>query len=260
MQSRDPLSLRPDENDEQTEETIKPTFRTISREPTQEEIDEHNIDHSKFRVWCPHCVSGRAVAYPHLTGQKKTRDIPVISIDYAFMNDDKDKKEEQEKGMPIIVIKDSESKTQLARVVPKKGVDPYAVDRIKRDIDQFGYKTIILKSDQENSIKALKQAIKDSSSVELRMEESPVGEHQSNGSIENAIRDIKSQFRTLKGALDTRYQNKYSGEHPSIPWMFKHSADIINRTRISTDGKTAFRRLRGNNVSHKVAEFGENVW
>ena len=176
------------------------------------------------------------------------------------MNDDKDKKEEQEKGMPIIVIKDSESKMKLARVVPKKGVDPYAVDRIKKDIDQLGYKTIIFKSDQENSIKALKQAIKDASNVEIRMEESPVGEHQANGSIENAIRDIKSQFRTLKDALDTRYQNKYSGEHPSITWMFKHAADIINRTRIGIDGKTAFRRLRGNNFVQKVAEFGENVW
>ena len=85
------------------------------------------------------------------------------------------------------------------------------------------------------------------------MEESPVGEHQANGSIENAIKYIKSQFRTFKDALDTRYHSKYSGDHPSIPWLFKHSADIINRTAIGNDGKTAFRRWKGNTFTHKVA-------
>ena len=91
MWPSDQKSLRPDEHDEQVEDTIKPEYRRINKEPTQEEIDEHNIDHSTFRVWCPHCVNGRAVAYPHLSKQKKVHDIPVISIDYAFMNDDKGK-------------------------------------------------------------------------------------------------------------------------------------------------------------------------
>ena len=176
------------------------------------------------------------------------------------MNDDQDKKDDSEKGMPIIMMKDSESKMKLARVVPKKGVDPYAVDRIKRDIEQMGYKNIIFKSDQENSIKALKQAVRDTTSVEILMEESPVGEHQANGSIENAINDIKSQFRTLKDAMDTRYQHKYDGNHSSIPWLIKHAADVINRTRISTDGKTAFRRWKGREFNKKVAEFGEHIW
>ena len=71
-----------------------------------------------------------------------------MNIDYAFMSDDKDKKDDGEKGMPIIVIKDDETTIKFARVVPKKGVDPYAVDIIKKDIDQMGYKQIILKSDQ----------------------------------------------------------------------------------------------------------------
>ena len=85
------------------------------------------------------------------------------------------------------------------------------------------------------------------------MEESPVGEHQANGSVENAIKYIKSQFRTLNDALDTRYSIKYAGDHSSMPWLFKHSADIINRTRIGTDGKTAFRRWKGKQFNNKVA-------
>ena len=53
------------------------------------------------------------------------------------MNDDKDKKDEHDKGMPIIAIIYEETQIKLARVVPKKGVDPYAVDRIEKVIEQL---------------------------------------------------------------------------------------------------------------------------
>ena len=81
-------------NEDSGEEAIRSKFRRIDKEPTREEIDEHNLDHSRFRIWCPHCVKGRAKAYPHLPSKHKDRDVPVISIDYAFMNDDKDKKDD----------------------------------------------------------------------------------------------------------------------------------------------------------------------
>ena len=73
---------------------MRAKFRVLEKEPTQAEIDEHNLEHAQFRSWCPHCVMGKAKPFPHLRIKKKERDIPVISIDYAFMNDDKDKKEE----------------------------------------------------------------------------------------------------------------------------------------------------------------------
>ena len=44
-----------------------------------------------------------------------------------------------------------------------------------------------------------------------------------------------------------------------MPWLFKHAADTINRTRVGVDGKTAFRRWKGKNFNKKIAEFGENV-
>ena len=123
-------------------------FRKIKTEPTQEDTDEHNLDHAQIRSWCPHCIKGRATSSPHLARESKGRELPVINIDYAFMNDDRDKKDDQDKRMPIIVIKDDETNIKLARVVPNTGVDPYAVDRIKKDIEQLEYKNKIFKSDQ----------------------------------------------------------------------------------------------------------------
>ncbi len=39
---------------------------------------------------------------------------------------------EEEKGMPIIVAKDNKSNMIMARVVPSKGVDSYAVETVRR--------------------------------------------------------------------------------------------------------------------------------
>ena len=68
--------------------------------------------------------------------------------------------EEEDKGMPILVLKDSRTKVALARVVPKKGRDQYAIERLQKDIANLGYKKLILKSDNEVAIVALKQAVK----------------------------------------------------------------------------------------------------
>ena len=64
------------------------------------------------------------------------------------MNDDKDKRDDKEKGMPVIILHDKETGIKRARLVPRKGVHPYAVDRIKRDIEQLGHKEVMFKRDQ----------------------------------------------------------------------------------------------------------------
>ena len=46
---------------------------------------------------------------PHKVIKGRVADIPIISMDYAFMNDDKDKNEDKDKGMPILMMKDKHS-------------------------------------------------------------------------------------------------------------------------------------------------------
>ena len=109
-----------------SEEGHKQRVRSLMPEPTQKEIDEHNVDHGVFRSWCPHCVKGKAVSYPHSRRGKSDIDqIPVVSVDYMFMSDKQD--QEEEKGMPIMVIKDRKLKIIRARVVPNKGSNAYAI-------------------------------------------------------------------------------------------------------------------------------------
>lgn len=67
------------------------------------------MDHAVFRSWCPNCVKGKAVTFGHRRSKDKEEDkVPTISIDYMFMGDGQEEKEE--KGNPILVIKDHTSK------------------------------------------------------------------------------------------------------------------------------------------------------
>ena len=55
--------------------------------------------------------------------------------------------------------------------------------------------------------------------VEFVMEESPVEEHQSNGTIEVTVREIHKQVRVMKSALEERMKcAKYFRDIPS--WRF----------------------------------------
>ncbi len=42
-----------------------------------------------------------------------------------------------EKGMPIIVLKDDKTKLVMAKVVPSKGVQEYAVEVVRKFVEQL---------------------------------------------------------------------------------------------------------------------------
>ena len=64
-------------------------------------------------------------------------DVPTIGIDYMYMHSEQEK--EEEKGMPIVVAKDNRTKMIMARVVPSKGLDGYAVEIVKRMVERLRY-------------------------------------------------------------------------------------------------------------------------
>ncbi len=61
-----------------------------------------------------------------------------------YMHSEQEK--EEEKGMPIVVAKDSETKMIIERVVPSKGVDRYAVGTLKEMVERLGHEKIIMKA------------------------------------------------------------------------------------------------------------------
>ena len=173
--------LRPDElnDDEKKRKEAKQTQRTKNRsrrkanvnaevyKPTEEEREQHEILHCPFRSWCKHCVRGRGMNSQHKKKiarkeeEENSNEVPRVSMDYFFMS----KADEEAKDNPIIVMVDEQTGEKYSRAAGKKGVgDSGDMDWIIKDmvaeLKAWGHcggnsGHIILKCDNENSIKAL---------------------------------------------------------------------------------------------------------
>ncbi len=65
----------------------------------------------------------------------------------------------------------------------QKGVHAYSIKVVSDEVELSGYARLILKTDQENAIRALMKAVKNerSENIHISRELSPVGESKSNG-------------------------------------------------------------------------------
>ncbi len=61
--------------------------------------------------------------------------VPTAGVDYTHTRSEQEKYEE--KGTTIIVTKDSKTKMIMAKVVPVKGVESYAVEVVKKMISSW---------------------------------------------------------------------------------------------------------------------------
>eukprot|EP00969_Alexandrium_andersonii_P026992 1177193-Alexandrium_andersonii.AAC.1 len=60
------------------------------------------------------------------------------------------------------------------------------------------------------------------------MEESPVGESESNGMAERAAQEVQGQVRTLRDAFEARCQERMAGDSPMWPWMIRHAGALVS--------------------------------
>ena len=95
------------EGEEAEDEAEVPREARVPSEPTDEERKRHETTHLPFRAWCPYCVRGKSKATAHRRIDKQEGQIPIVAIYYMY-KETADKEAEQ--GMPILAMKDSESK------------------------------------------------------------------------------------------------------------------------------------------------------
>ena len=59
-------------------------------QPSQKEIDDHELTHCPYRSWCDHCVRGQAKDTPHRTiaGEFADESIVRVVLDYCFFQED----------------------------------------------------------------------------------------------------------------------------------------------------------------------------
>ena len=107
------------------------------------------------------------------------------------------------------------------------------------------YGKLFFKTDQEPSTLALQERVKVRREKETLLDNFPVAEHQSNGDVERANRDIEDQARTLKDALEERLGETIPPESTILPWLIEHSAWLYNHCHEGRDRMTAREREKG---------------
>ena len=92
------------------EEGMKVKIGNMEKASTSEEVAMHMVNHIPFRSWCSHCVNGKAHGNQHRRRKAMEEEVrePIVSVDYTFMHGNQG--EGEEKGMPIMVVKDRKNK------------------------------------------------------------------------------------------------------------------------------------------------------
>ena len=115
------------------------------------------------------------------------------------------------KGSPdkitIFVVKECNTRSICACVCPTKGAESQVAAELFLDaVQELGFRDapIMYKCDQEPALLDVINLVSSCRKSQTIPENSPVGQSQSNGSIENAVSLVQSRVRRLKLALEER--------------------------------------------------------
>lgn len=218
--------------------------RPIARphQPTPEMIAAHEVSHVPYRNWCRACVAGRGRAYSHRPSIQ-TSSTPVISMDYLYFNEPSSG---SGSSLPTLVLRDGMSKAIFSHLLPAKGTQgsTYPEKAVLKDLNFLGYRRLVLKHDQEPSIKALARTVKAGFEGEVLPEESPKGDAhgQSNGAAERAVQTCQGLVRTLKAHLERPIGSSFS----VLAWMVEHAGTLHTLySQEGAEGLTPFQRIKG---------------
>ena len=231
------------------------------------EKEEHFVSHFPFRALCEHCVRGKAKAMKHVRVDHSEEQVPVISVDYCFMNSKDDTvitEDTQSKHSPVLVVRDRWTRMVFAHVLPYKGVQkgPVGSKCLLNDLRRLGYPKMIVRYDPEPALQAVVEAAKNGFQGQLILEKIPVGVSESKGEIESAVQTIEGQSRTLRSALETSYGMKIGDDSVILTWLVEHAGTLRNlfhRSGEMKDGKTPYSRHRGREWRVSIPPFGETI-
>ena len=247
------------------------------RLPSETERREHELTHCPYRSWCEHCVRGQGSEYHHstVTGAAADDEIPRVILDYCFFTEDAKRtmdnhgsSTEATSSVTALVMKETMCGSVWAYALKSKSVseDPWIADQLVDDMRTVGLarERVLVKSDQEASIVEMQLEIakrRDYADygVGTGIENSKVGDSNSNGKIERAIRDVGNMVRTLRSALEANIGKKIALSMTVVPWLIRHAAYLITRCRVRAHGKTALQLMKGRVSLTELIPFGELV-
>ena len=260
-----------DENDQTKWKT--PMIKA-PQQPTEDEWMRHQLTHTPFAPWCKHCNSGRAVRANHQRCDKRAKLLPdtdktingsvKISMDYMYIRERVGQNKEDKQNPPYLVVVEHRYGRVWAYQTPNKGPHEEAgwlPARVIQDWNDCGFKDvrIQLKTDQEPSMVKLQTAIQDLRPKDIIPVNSPVGESESNGRVENAIRRVQEKTRVLRHQLEHNMKRRLPDISPIIAWMVRWAAELLSKYSCGDDGRSLHERLHGEKCATPLVPFGDTA-
>ena len=206
------------------------------------------------------------MAHRKSSEDKENPEVPRVSIDYFFMSDE----DEKAHANPIMMMVDEGTGEKYARAVGMKGLGSdgrmdWLVKDISAELKMWGHtggdgSTLILKCDNENAIKVVRDAVSKFHGGRVVPEGPAKNESQSNGVIEEAGKTVREFTRVLKDQLEVEAGMKVKPGDLITQWMIRWAAMLCSRFLVGKDGRTAYERRRGRKCKVPVARFAEKVW
>ena len=131
------------------------------------------------------------------------RSIPVLHLDYSFLWEDAD----EDKQIALVGKIEPTGSTLVVPMDVKGPTDQYGCKKLKSFIKTHRIELLVCKSDQEHALVAQIEKVVDTlkrDGFQVALEQSPVGESQSNGIAERKIQAVEDLLRTMRAALQGR--------------------------------------------------------
>ena len=206
-----------------------------------------------------------------MKGEYAESTVARVLMDYGYLHEEETVKEgehgkevESKVSMTVMVMMETLCSSVWAYALDGKGaasVD-WLARQVVEDIETVGLskERIITKTDQEASIVQLQQEVaKHRQDAGTALENSRVGDSDSNGKIERTIREVKGMIRTFRCHLEEKTGKPIRLDDAIVPWIVRHAAYVITRFRVGEDGKTAMHNIKGRKLHAPMIPFGETV-
>ena len=163
------------------------------------------------------------------------KDGPRICSDFFYVS-------EARVATPTLALSCSRSGRVTATALEQKGLTQHGVKFFAGFIQQTGMRRFVIKSDGEQTMKALKDAAaKAPEGVASIGQESPVGDHQVNGDIESAMKTLEAQMKATRFGLESRLERQLARDNLIRMWhrllQVTQSRDSAMARRLGNESK-----------------------
>ena len=163
-------------------------------------------------------------------------------------------------------MKDESTGNRYLRAVGQKGVEgmEWLVKDLHEELKSWGRMggtagNIIIKTDGEASIVALRNAVARYHGGVVTPEVPPTGGSQAHRSAEDNGRRMRSLIKAYLDQLEERAKAKLQSTDAILLWLIRWVAMAYSRYKVGADGKTPYERQNGRKCVLEVVPFGELV-